>query len=126
MAGTLKLADHKRCGALPDFGNFRVSDKEEYDRYVGIDELMPFARGVSAKSHEFDAAGNEVNTDYTRMLDIVVGKHAWRGCIGIEYEGGKHSEDDGIKLTKALLERVRDTMAAKLEAAAKEPKKDGK
>jgi sugar phosphate isomerase/epimerase len=129
LAGTLKMADHARCGALPDFGNFRVSDKEEYDRYVGTDELMPFARGVSAKSHEFDAAGNEVRTDYARMLDIVVGKHGWRGCIGVEYEGDKHSEDEGIVLTRKLLERLRETMTQKLEAeakAAKDAKKDGK
>ncbi len=118
LAETLKAADHPRCGALPDFGNFRVSDKETYDRYVGVDELMPFAKGVSAKSHDFDDAGNEVHTDYARMLEIVVGKHGWRGHIGIEYEGGKKSEDQGIAATKALLERVRDAMQKALDAKA--------
>ena len=118
LAETLKAADHPRCGALPDFGNFRVSDKEAYDRYVGVDELMPFAKGVSAKSHDFDDAGNEVHTDYARMLEIVVGKHGWRGHIGIEYEGGKKSEDQGIAATKALLERVRDAMQKALDAKA--------
>lgn len=118
LAETLKAADHPRCGALPDFGNFRVSDKETYDRYVGVDELMPFAKGVSAKSHDFDDAGNEVHTDYARMLEIVVGKHGWRGHIGIEYEGGKASEDQGIAATKALLERVRDAMQKALDAKA--------
>jgi len=118
LAETLKAADHPRCGALPDFGNFRVSDKETYDRYVGVDELMPFAKGVSAKSHDFDDAGNEVHTDYARMLEIVVGKHGWRGHIGIEYEGGKQSEDQGIAATKALLERVRDAMQQALDAKA--------
>ncbi|MFY9342475.1 MAG: sugar phosphate isomerase/epimerase family protein [Planctomycetota bacterium] len=125
LAGTLKLADHKRCGSLPDFGNFRVSDKEEYDRYTGIDELMPFARGVSAKSHDFDAAGNETRTDYARMLEIVVVKHGYRGHLGIEYEGGKLTEDDGIVATKKLLERVRAELQGKLDAAAP-AKKDGK
>ena len=71
---------------------------------------MPFARGVSAKSHDFDEAGNEVHTDYRRMLDIVVKKHAWRGYIGIEYEGGKLEEDEGILATKKLLETVRAEM----------------
>jgi L-ribulose-5-phosphate 3-epimerase len=121
LAATLQKADHRRCGALPDFGNFRVSDKEEYDRYRGVDELMPFARGVSAKSHDFDAAGNETHTDYARMLGIVVGKHGWRGHIGIEYEGGKLGEDEGIVATKQLLERVREAMQRELDA-----KKDGK
>ena len=121
LAETLKAADHPRCGALPDFGNFRVSDKETYDRYVGVDELMPFAKGVSAKSHDFDAAGDEVHTDYTKMLEIVVGKHGWRGHIGIEYEGGKLGEDDGIAATKKLLERVRDAMQKAMDGKAGKP-----
>jgi sugar phosphate isomerase/epimerase len=123
LAGTLAKVDHPRIGALPDFGNFRIGPNEEYDRYQGVDELMPFAKGVSAKSHDFDGDGNEIHTDYRRMLGIVVGKHGWRGHIGVEYEGGKLSEVDGIRATKALLERVRDELAAKLEAAARE---DGK
>ena len=113
LAATLKMVDHKRCGALPDFGNFRVSDKEQYDRYLGVDELMPFARGVSAKSHDFDDKGEEIHTDYHRMLEIVVVKHGWTGFVGIEYEGGKLSEDDGIVATRKLLERVRAELAAK-------------
>lgn len=116
LAATLQKADHPRCGALPDFGNFRVSDKEEYDRYRGVDELMPFARGVSAKSHDFDEHGDETRTDYVRMLGIVVGKHGWRGHIGIEYEGGKLGEDEGIVATQKLLERVRETMQREIDA----------
>jgi hypothetical protein len=99
------------CGTLPDFGNFRVSAKEEYDRYKGVDELMPFAKGVSAKSHDFDEQGNETHTDYRKMLDIVCRKHNYHGYVGIEYEGGKLSEPDGIKATKKLLETVRAEMA---------------
>jgi L-ribulose-5-phosphate 3-epimerase len=121
LSETLAKVAHQRCGALPDFGNFRVSNKEEYDRYLGVDQLMPFARGVSAKSHDFDEKGNEIHTDYVRMLDIVVQKHGWRGFIGIEYEGGKLSEIDGIKATKALLERVRTELAAKLPKDAAKP-----
>lgn len=114
LAETLKLADHPRCGALPDFGNFRIRHDEMYDRYFGTDQLMPFARGVSAKSHDFDEQGEEIHTDYRKMLDIVVGKHRWRGYIGIEYEGGKHSEDDGILLTKRLLERERERLTRQM------------
>jgi sugar phosphate isomerase/epimerase len=116
LAGVMKLVDHKRCGTLPDFGNFYIGKIEgismtEYDRYKGVDELMPFAKGVSAKSHEFDDKGNETKTDYRKMLNIVVKKHKYNGFIGIEYEGSKHSEADGIKLTKKLLETVRDELA---------------
>lgn len=111
LAGVMKLVDHKMCGTLPDFGNFRVSAKDEYDRYKGVDELMPYAKGVSAKSHDFDAQGNETATDYRKMLDIVCNKHKYHGHVGIEYEGGKLSEPDGIKATKKLLETVRAEMA---------------
>ena len=48
---------------------------------------MPFAKGVSAKSHDFDDKGNETQTDYRKMLEIVLNKHKYRGYIGIEYEG---------------------------------------
>ena len=106
LAAVMKKVDHKNCGTLPDFGNFRISAKEEYDRYKGVAELMPFAKGVSAKSHDFDDKGNETKTDYRKMLDIVVKTHNYRGFVGIEYEGGKLSEPDGIKATKKLLETV--------------------
>jgi L-ribulose-5-phosphate 3-epimerase len=116
LVGVMKLVNHKRCGTLPDFGNFHIGKIEgvsetEYDRYKGVDELMPFAKGVSAKSHEFDDKGNEVHTDYRKMMEIVVKKHKYSGAVGVEYEGSKHSEADGIKLTKALLERVREELA---------------
>ncbi len=71
---------------------------------------MPYARAVSAKSHEFDAEGNEVNTDYLRMMKIVLDA-GYRGYVGIEYEGTALSEADGIRATKALLERVREQLA---------------
>lgn len=105
LAGVIKRADLPGVGTLPDFGNFRVSREQEYDRYKGVAELMPFAKGVSAKSHAFDAAGNETGTDYVKMLDIVV-RSKYRGFIGIEYEGQTLGEYEGIKATKALLERV--------------------
>ncbi len=111
LAGVMKLVDKKNCGTLPDFGNFRVSNTEEYDRYKGVDELMPFAKAVSAKSHDFDAEGNETHTDYAKMMGIVL-KHGYHGYCGIEYEGSKLSESEGILATKKLLERVREKLAA--------------
>ena len=105
LAGVMKRVDRPNCGTLPDFGNFH-----DYDRYRGLEELMPFAKGVSAKSHEFDAAGNEVRTDYKRMLALMLaaGYHGW---VGIEYEGSGLSEAEGIRATKQLLERVRTELA---------------
>jgi hypothetical protein len=70
---------------------------------------MPFAKGVSAKSHEFDAEGNEVHTDFFKMMKIVL-DHGYHGYVGIEWEGGRPSEVEGIRLTQTLLERVRADM----------------
>lgn len=114
LAGVMKLAGHAHCGTLPDFGNFRVSRNEMYDRYKGVRELMPFAKAVSAKSHDFDENGNEKNTDYRRMLKIVV-EAGYRGFIGVEYEGGRLSEDEGILATKRLLEKVRTELTAEMK-----------
>ena len=110
LSGTIRKVAHQRCGTLPDFGNFRVRDGEEYDRYRGVTELMPYAKSVSAKSHEFNDKGEEVRTNYHRMMRIVV-QAGYHGYVGIEYEGDKHSEPEGIKLTKTLLERVRKELA---------------
>jgi sugar phosphate isomerase/epimerase len=110
LAGVMKLVDNKRCGTLPDFGNFQTSPGEWYDRYKGVKELMPYAKGVSAKSHEFNSEGDEVRTDYFKMVKIVLDA-GYHGYIGIEWEGDSPSEAEGIKLTKKLLERVRDEFA---------------
>lgn len=110
LVSVMKKVGLKNCGTLPDFGNFKLGDGKEYDRYKGVDEMMEFAKGVSAKSHDFDDKGNETHTDFVKMLDICVKKHGYKGFVGVEYEGKKLSEPDGIKATKALLEKVRDGM----------------
>ncbi|WP_437919609.1 sugar phosphate isomerase/epimerase family protein [Sphingobacterium sp. LRF_L2] len=101
LASVLSTVNMKNCGSLPDFGNFY-----EYDRYQGVTDLMPFAKGVSAKTHDFDIDGNETQVDYNRMLKIVKSS-GFKGFIGIEYEGSKLSEEDGIFATKKLLERFK-------------------
>jgi sugar phosphate isomerase/epimerase len=131
LAATIAKVAHKRAGILPDFGNYQNASDDKgaakpYDRYTGVKENMQYAKGVSAKSHEFDAQGNEVHTDYRKMMKIVMDA-GYHGRVGIEYEGSKHSEDDGIKLTKALLEKVRAEMFAAsnpkaLPAPAADPK----
>ena len=71
---------------------------------------MPYAKAVSAKSHDFDEQGNETGTDYRRMMRIVLDA-GYRGWVGIEYEGDRLSEPDGIRATKTLLETVRSELA---------------
>lgn len=110
LAEVISTVDHERCGTLPDFGNFRVSDDEVYNRYKGVLELMPYAKAVSAKSHDFDEHGNEKNTDYLRMMKIVMDA-GYHGYVGIEYEGSGLSEVDGVKATNALLKRVREQLS---------------
>ena len=109
----------ENCGTLPDFGNFCVKREngerwgsaciEEYDKYLGVAELMPFAKGVSAKSFDFDSKGNETSIDYHKMLEIVK-KANYKGFIGVEYEGNRLGEIEGILATKQLLLKVAQSM----------------
>lgn len=110
LAAVIKSTNLRNCGTLPDFGNFRVSGDEWYDRYKGVKELMPYAYAVSAKTHEFNDLGNETKTDYYKMMKIVLDA-GYRGYVGIEWEGGQVDEIEGIKKTKALLEKVRKVLS---------------
>jgi len=110
LAGVMRMVDLPNCGTLPDFGNFSLGDGKWYDRYQGVTEMMPFAKAVSAKANDFDAQGNCVETDYRRMMKIVLAA-GYHGHLGIEYEGEKLSEPDGIRATKRLLEKVREELA---------------
>ncbi len=112
LSGVMKLVNHPMCGTLPDFGNFEVSKDQEYDRYKGVTEMMPFAKAVSAKSHDFDERGEEIHTDYRRMMKIVLDA-GYNSFLGIEYEGEKMSERDGIRATKKLLEKIHQELLTK-------------
>ena len=111
LSGVMKMVDHKRVGTLPDFGNFVINRQtgEEYDRYKGVELLMPYAKGVSAKSHVFDAEGNEAEMDYYRLMKIVKDS-GFKGFVGIEYEGSELPEKEGVIATKKLLEKVFETL----------------
>ncbi|MEZ6094970.1 MAG: sugar phosphate isomerase/epimerase family protein [Pirellulaceae bacterium] len=108
LSGVMKMVDKENCGTLPDFGNFRIQGEEWFDRYKGVELLMPFAKAVSAKSHQFDDNGNETNTDYSKMMKIVLDA-GYHGYVGIEFEGGG-DEREGIVATKKLLERCREEL----------------
>ncbi len=108
LSELMKKVAHPNLGTLPDFGNFLIENDNWYDRYLGVEELMPYAKAVSAKSHEFNSNGDEVRTDYKRMMQIVL-KSGYSGYVGIEYEGDKHSEYEGIQLTKDLLNKIIDS-----------------
>lgn len=110
LLGTIRQVGKPNVGILPDFGNFCIRREssgcvEEYDKYKAVKEWMPLAKGVSAKSLNFDAAGNCVETDYPKMFNIIKAS-GFKGIVGVEYEGEKLSEEEGIRKTKALLEKV--------------------
>ena len=110
LSNVMSKVKLENCGTLPDFGNFCMNGSpwgnctEMYDRYLGTEELMPYAHAVSAKSYDFDDEGNETSIDYERMMEIVK-RSGYQGYVGIEYEGNRLGEDDGIIATKKLLEK---------------------
>ena len=99
LSGIMKIINKPNCGTLPDLGNFY-----EYDRYQGVAEMMPFAKGVSGKTHDFDKDGNETVIDYIKMMKII-SDAKYKGYIDVEYEGDKLSEADGVKASIALVKR---------------------
>ena len=131
LAGIMKQVNHPRAGVLPDFGNFCIKRTkpetndiagwmktvclEKYDMYKGVEELMPFAKGVSAKTHKFKPDGEELEMDFKRLFTIIK-KSGFKGYVGIEYEGGLMrsmgkdesylTNDEGVKATKKLLEKT--------------------
>ncbi len=109
LASVIEKVDHPRCGTLPDFGNFKLEGDDWYDRYLGVKELMPYAKAVSAKSNDFNSDGEETNTDYYKMMNIVLSE-GYSGYVGIEYEGRSLDEMSGIRATKKLLEKVRRSL----------------
>jgi sugar phosphate isomerase/epimerase len=108
------------CGTLPDFGNFCMRREkgdlyespcvEYYDKYEGVNEMLPYAKGVSAKTFEFDSNGNETTIDYLKMFKMIKEKN-FSGYVGIEYEGNTLSEEEGIKATIQLLGKVKKTLS---------------
>lgn len=115
LKGVMDQIGMDNCGTLPDFGNFCIRRDggqpwegecvEEYDRYQGVTELMVHAKAVSAKTHDFNEAGEETHTDYMKMMTIVK-EAGYTGFVGVEYEGSTMTEEEGIKATIALLKKV--------------------
>ena len=107
MIALMKAVNKPTFGTLPDFGNFpQKGGKYEIDIYDAIARMMPYAKGVSAKSYDFDSSGRETKLDFARIMKIVTDA-GYHGFVGIEYEGGRLSEPEGIKATKKLLDSLR-------------------
>jgi L-ribulose-5-phosphate 3-epimerase len=117
LAEVLTAVGHPRAGSLPDFGNFDLGGGQEYDRYTGVRELMPFARGVSARSYDFDGRGDETRINYPLMLKIIADA-GYHGYVSITYDGQRLSERAGIERTKSLLERSRAQLLQRAERKA--------
>ena len=100
LAEIMETVNKPNCGTLPDLGNFY-----EYDRYAGVTDMMPYAKGVSGKTRDFDAEGNETKIDYAKMMKIIADSK-YSGYIDVEYEGNILNEDEGIKASIALVKKV--------------------
>lgn len=100
LVSLITLVADPGLGTLPDFGNF----PDGVDRYESVTRMMPFARALSAKCYEFRPDGSETTIDYARMIRIVCDA-GYKGFVGIEYEGDKLPERDGIYAARVLLER---------------------
>lgn len=113
LVQVMKKTNLDNCGTLPDFGNFCIAHswgndptcEEWYDMYKGVAELIPYAKSVSAKSYDFDDNGNETKIDYAKMMKIVK-QNNYDGYIGVEYEGSRLGEKEGILATKNLIQRL--------------------
>lgn len=99
LVEVMQNVNRKNCGLLPDFGNF-----DQIDRYEAVKKMMPYAKGVSAKTYEFDSKGLETKIDYKKMMKIVHDS-GYRDYVGIEYEGDGMTEEEGIKATIELLNK---------------------
>ncbi len=121
MAEVMRLANDSNIGTMPDFGNFCVRREvpgdlwksacvEQYDIYQGVAEMMPYAGAFSAKSFDFDEQGNETKIDFLKMFTLMRAS-AYRGYVGVEYEGEKLSEDSGIRATIKLIKKVREQLS---------------
>lgn len=113
LAVVMERVGMENCGTLPDFGNFNISggdNPQSFDRYMGVQALMPYAKAVSAKTYDFNDEGDETAIDYLKIMQIVM-DFGYHGYVGIEYEGSRLDEYAGIRASKTLLERVREKLA---------------
>lgn len=102
LMGLMRKVNHPRFGTLPDFGNF----PDTVDRYAAVEQMMPYAKAYSAKCYDFDdAIGEETKIDFGRMMNIAEAA-GYNGYVGIEYEGERLSERDGVLACKKLLEKL--------------------
>ncbi len=113
LTSVMKQVNMNNIGTLPDFGNWCLSHpwgtiqegcKEMYDIYKGVKLLLPYAKGVSAKTYDFDATGEQPMLDYKKLLGIVR-ESGYKGYIGIEFEGINQPEDEGVRSTQKLLKK---------------------
>lgn len=119
LSNVMKQVNMPNCGTLPDFGNFCINvsygsiNAEEcedvYDIYQGVAELLPYAKGVSAKSYDFDDEGNQPLIDYYKMMKVVK-DGGYTGYIGVEFEGSNMTEIEGIEATRSLILKASGAM----------------
>ena len=119
LAMVVESVNHPRLGVLADFGNWFMGGWNNdpprwYDRYQGLRDIAPYTRSVSAKAHGFDENGQEIETDFTEAMRLLLAG-GFRGYVSVEYEGDGLTEDEGVAATKRLLEAVREALTPAFE-----------
>ncbi len=99
MARVMKAVKLPNFGMLPDFGNFA----KEADRYDAVAKFMPYAKGVTFKCVDFKD-GKETTMDMDRLMKSVLDS-GYRGWVGIEFDGDRLTEYEGILSARNYLER---------------------
>ncbi len=100
----MQAVKRDNCGTLPDFGNFN-----DYDKYQGVKDMLPWAKAVCAKVHKIKANGEAEATDFLKMLQIIK-DGGFKGYLGIEFEG--HNDPvAGVLGTKKLIQKTLKKLA---------------
>ncbi len=96
----MKSVNLPNFGLLPDFGNFGPNQ----DRFESVRKMLPYSKGVSFKCFDFGPDGKETRFDMDKMMKIVAASD-YKGYVGIEYEGEKTPEMEGIAAGKKYLDK---------------------
>lgn len=114
LAMLIEETNHDNVKVFADFDNFfmggwDLSPERRYDRIQGLLDLAPFTAGVSAKSHDFGALGDETTIDFRKCIAIFE-ENGFDGLYSAEYEGDRISELEGaistVRLTSSILDSI--------------------
>ncbi len=99
LAEVMAQLQHPGCKLMPDFG------KLSGDVYAGTCAMLPQTAVVSAKMHNFNPDGGQIEFDYFRLVRIIH-ESGFSGIIAIEWEGKGLTPVEGVKASQRLIQRA--------------------